>query len=271
MSASPLAASGRRREVRVTEHDRRATGPSTEEVDLDRPRRASEIPSVVHLSGSDRVPARLTLVLVVFVTLAIVKPWPNGPGERPRPAPVLPPPPTAAPTRDPLSAVRDDCQDPPGWRTYSRESWSGGQLRSWRSLQPTTAASSPLDPAIPTIPFVAAVLELGFCAPWTGAERPPDGAGVRAWQILPEASRGEGRQAAPIQLQPVGRTLTLPFGGLFRPPAGSDAGRWPPGTWVFEVVGRGWERWWAAEIGPDGDVSTSGPEPSGARPTEPVP
>jgi hypothetical protein len=254
----------------MTEQDRRPIGPSTEDVDPDRPRRASELPSVVHLSGADRIPGRLTLVLVVFIALAIVKPWPSGPGERPRPAPVLPPP-TAVPSVDPLDAVRDDCQEPPGWRTYSREAWSRGQLRSWRSLQPATSATSPLDPAIPAVPFVAAVLELGFCAPWTYPERPADGAIVRAWRILPEISRGEGRRAAPIELRAVGTTLTLPYGGLFRPPAGSDGTRWPAGTWVFEVAGPGWERWWAAEIEPDGESSAIGPEPSGAPPAKPVP
>jgi hypothetical protein len=254
----------------VTEHDRRANEPSTEEVDPDRPRRASELPSVAHLAATDRVPGRLTLVLVVFVAVAIVKPWPSGPGERPPPAPVLPPP-AATASVDPLNLIRADCQDPPGWRTYSREAWSRGQLRSWRTLEPATSASSPLDPVIPSVPFVAAVLELGFCAPWTGVERPPDGATVRAWQILPEISRGEGRRASQIRVQPVGTTLTLPYGGLFRPPAGPDGNRWPAGRWVFEVAAPGWERWWAVEIEPQGDPSVTGPEASGAGPAEPVP
>ena len=253
----------------MTEHQRRATGPSTEEVRPDGTRPGGT-PPLVRLAGGDRVAGRLSLVLGLFLALAIVKPWPSGPGERPRPNPVVPTP-TATPSVDPLDVVRADCQEPPSWRTYSREAWDRGQLRSWRSLEPAARASSPLDPSIPTVPFVATVLELGFCAPWTGPERPPAGATVQAWQIQPEVSRGEGRQAAPIVLRPVGASLTLPYGGLFRPPPGSDAGRWPPGTWVFEVSGPGWERWWAADIKPVDESVASSPSVSGGPPPQPVP
>lgn len=254
----------------MTEHDRRGTGPSTEEVGPDDGTRPGGTPSVVRLAGGDRVAGRLTLVLGLFLALAIVKPWPSGPGERPRPNPVVPTP-TPIASVDPLDVVRADCQEPPSWRTYSREAWNRGLLRSWRSLDPTTHASSPLDPAIPVVPFVATVLELGFCAPWTGPERPPTGATVRAWQILPEISRGEGRRTAPIVLRPVGTTLTLPYGGLFRPPPGPDATRWPPGTSVFEVAGPGWERWWAAEIEPTDESIPGSPLPAGGAPPQPVP
>jgi hypothetical protein len=254
----------------VTEDDRRETGPSTVEVRPDVLSRRTSTPSVVRLAGGDRVAGRLTLVLGLFLAVAIVKPWPSGPGERPRPNPVAPTP-TAIPSIDPLDIVRADCQEPPSWRTYSREAWDRGQLRSWRSLEPATRASSPLDSSIPVVPFMATVLELGFCAPWTGSERPPPGATVRAWQILPEISRGEGRREVPIPLRGVGTTLSLPYGGLFRPPPGADGTRWPPGTWVFEVAGPGWERWWAAELEPADDRLPSGRSASGGAPPQPVP
>jgi hypothetical protein len=238
----------------VTEDDRRETSPSTVEVRPDVLSRRTGTPSVVRLAGGDRVAGRLTLVLGLFLALAIVKPWPGGPGERARPNPVAPTP-TAVPSVDPLDIVRADCQEPPSWRTYSREAWDRGQLRS----------------SIPVVPFMATVLELGFCAPWTGSERPPAGATVRAWRILPEISRGEGRRAMPIPLRGVGTTLSLPYGGLFRPPPGADGTRWPPGTWVFEVAGPGWERWWAAELESAVDRLPSGPSASGGEPPQPVP
>lgn len=249
-----------------------ASSPSTEELVGVGEGSSSRGPAVVRLAGRDRMPGRLTALLVIFVVVAIIKPWPAGGGDRPVMNPDVPPAPTATPTEDPLNAIRADCQDPPGWRTYSREAWSRGELRSWRSLQPATTASSPLDAQLPVVPFVAAVLELGFCAPWSGPERPPDGATVHVWQVVPPGSTlGTRSGAVELSLRGASSTLRLPFGRMFLPPDGVRGERaWPPGRYVFEIAGSGYERWWAVAIEP-GDHPTGSDDRGGRAPSQPVP
>jgi len=223
--------------------------------------------TLVRFGSPDRGPGLLLAVLALFVAIAVIKPWPaSGPPAAPRLA--VPPPPTVAPTADPLAGIRVDCQDPTGWRVFSRESWARGILRSWRTLDPLVAASGPLDPAIPDLPIGPGILALGYCAVWSGAAEPPDGATPRAWVLT-----ASGGAAQPIQLVPASTTLHPPLGGLYAPPPGrsvpprpaatvSPAGSaqpgeppagptWAPGTYVFEMTAPAYQRWWAVTILPD--------------------
>ena len=49
-------------------------------------------------------------------------------------------------------------------------------VRSWKSFVPAYGASGPPDPEIPMIPVGARIDALGYCSPWSDAERPPAGA-----------------------------------------------------------------------------------------------
>src|SRR4029079_17326399 len=98
--------------------------------------------TLVRMGGAGRRTTVPAAAIAGFVRVAIVKPWPSGT------APVFSfrpgtPPPTEAPSADPLAALRLDCQDPPGWRIFSREVWPGGVLRSWRSMIPLAGPATP--------------------------------------------------------------------------------------------------------------------------------
>jgi len=205
--------------------------------------------TLVRMEGAGRRTTVLAVAIAVFVAVAIVKPWPSGtaPGFSFRPGT---PPPTEAPSADPLAALRLDCQDPPGWRIFSREVWPGGVLRSWRSMIPVAGPTTPLNPAIPVIPISPDIAALGYCAPWAGPERPPDDVEVRIWWV-----RGGATGAAGVrQVEPASASVTLrpPLGALYAAPpsSGLDPFLWPPGTFVFELATPGYERWWGVRIQP---------------------
>lgn len=188
----------------------------------DRPERPPHAPTtLVRIAGGDRRPGLIVAIVAIFLAVALIKPWPAA-APRP-PADVRTPPPTEQPTADPLAAIREDCQDPPSWRVYSRERWPGGVLRSWRTLEPIAAASGPLDPAIPVVPTVPDVLALGFCAPWAPPERPPDDAALRIWSLV--AGRPPASSVVPVALtvRRASPTLELPLGALLAPPESTVA------------------------------------------------
>jgi hypothetical protein len=205
--------------------------------------------TLVRMEGAGRRTTVLAVAIAVFVAVAIVKPWPSGtaPGFSFRPGT---PPPTEAPSADPLAALRLDCQDPPGWRIFSREVWPGGVLRSWRSMIPVAGPTTPLNPAIPVIPISPDIAALGYCAPWAGPERPPDDVAVRIWWVR----TGATGSADVRQVEPASASVTLrpPLGALYAAPpsSGLDPFLWPPGTFVFELATPGYERWWGVRIQP---------------------
>jgi hypothetical protein len=260
--------------------------------DVARPRstwRASS-PSMIQLGRAGRPPGILAVAIVLFVAIAIVKPWPQT--LRP-PAPVEPPRavaarPTPQPTADSLAALRSHCEEPLGWRVYSIERWADQTLRIWRSLQPAVSAVDATDPGIPAIPLGPAVELVGYCSPWDGAERPPADSRLIAWLVPPGASAA---RATPLDLELIAPRPGSVLGGLFgspmanresvsagptptarseRPPAsGGDAAGsapsagtagpsgapeataiWPGGHVVFELVAPSWQRWWAVDIPP---------------------
>ena len=258
--------------------------PSTREGDERSPDNPAELgirqagPSLIQLGRAGRPPGILAGALILFVAIAILKPWPET--ARP-PAPIQPRLATGAeatpqPTADPLAELRGHCEQPLGWRVYSIERWTDQTLRIWRSLEPAPAAIDPTDPRIPAVPLGPAVELAGYCSPWDGPERPPAGTRLLAWSI--EAGTGAGR-AKPIELDVVAPHPPSALGALLGPPAtsippsarptagsgsppraspGIGAGPlaspqsrtaiWPSGHFVFELVAPGWQRWWAIDV-----------------------
>ncbi len=222
-------------------------------------RRPAASPStMVRTAGAGRGPSLIVVAVVVFLAIAFVKPWPGAGAPRPTSIPRAPAP-SERPSLDPLAAVRVDCQEPPSWRIFSRERWPGGTLRSWLSLVPSASAIQPLDPSLAVMPMTPEVEALGFCAPWSGAERPPDDAVVEAWAIVDDDSAGRAvRSALPLTLRSASLTLHPPLGALFEPPVVPGRMRtdlWPPGTYVMSVVGTSFRRSWALRIAATDAVS----------------
>jgi hypothetical protein len=239
-------------------HEEPTPGPAR------RPRPADGLSTLARIGGPDRGPGLLVAAIAIFVVVAVIKPWPGGGAARPT-APPGTPPPTARPSADPLALIRTDCQDPPGWRIFTREPWAGGLLRSWRSLEPITAASGPLDSAIPLVPISPEVLALGYCAPWTQPETPPADVRVQVWAIVPGPPVG-GPDARALVLRSASPSLHPPLGALYAPPVAAEApadgptpALWPAGAYVFELTAAGYERWWAVRVVEDAHPPASSP------------
>ena len=238
----------------------------------DRARRGSATP-VVQLGSAGRAPFVLAGLTAAFLVVAIVKPWPAATSpavEMVRASPT----PTAAPSADPLQVVRRECQEPPGWRTYTQERWSEGTLHAWTTVTPAEGHHAPIEDGIPTVPYGTEVLGLGFCTPYTTAgQRPPDGAAVHVWRVEGAEDVGGTPRAELLMVTSAVPGLDLPYGALFGPPIGnprSEPGHWAPGRYVFEIVGpgAGYDRWWAVQIDPPlHPIASAGPAASG----QPVP
>lgn len=216
------------------------------------------------IAGRDRGSAIGAGLIAVFLVVALVKPW-SAPDDDPGPRPVgradAGVAQTPAPTPD-LSDLRAHCQEPLGWRVYSRENWSGQAVRAWRSVEPVVLADGPLDPRIPVVQLGSGIEALGYCSPWTGAERPPAGATVAAWRLAPTRRGGDPFEALILETIDPQRPTVLGalYGGLPGTPSGSSPGPvgagagsdrpagWPAGRFVFRVVGPDWERWWAVDV-----------------------
>ena len=227
---------------------------------------------LVRIGGHDRGPGLIFAAVAIFLAVALLKPWPAETGRAPDAAPQPRPVPTERPSVDPLDAVRLDCQEPLGWRTYSRERWSEGTLRSWRSIEPVRLVATPLDPEIPAVPVGPNVEALGYCAPWRGPERPPDEVNVLAWRI-DEDGAGVSR-ATLLSLRRLGPTLRPPLGALYAPPVvgrGGGGDVWPPGTYVFAVEGGDYVRWWRVLVGEARSVTNASQAPPRAGAVSPVP
>jgi hypothetical protein len=240
----------------------------------------------VRIVGRDRWPVALAGLIGLFLIGALVKPR-LGPGDVPpafEPAAGVPSAPDRSIGPDLLAGLRDHCQEPLGWRVYSREIWLGRPVRTWRSVEPVNGASGPADPAIPIVPLGPAVDALGYCSPWTGPERPPDDARVSAWHRDDAARGGDGLIVAALRtIAPDEPTaLGALFGGLPQPGAASRASAetssgagagatpglfgWPAGRYVFVLRAADWERWWAVQVArPDGALPGD-PRPSDGAP-----
>jgi hypothetical protein len=130
---------------------------------------------------------------------------------------------------------------------------------------PAHAASGPLDPTIPRVPVTSRQVPLlGYCAPWHGPDRPPDGATVSVWRLTPniwrlapddETSGPVAMLLEPRRVFPQQETI---LGALYAPPSLTGAPpyrglrpieSWPAGVYVFGMAdGESFERWWAVEV-----------------------
>jgi hypothetical protein len=237
--------------------------PGTDEDDDEGHRDAASV--TVRLSPAGRAPVVLAGVIAIFVFLALVKPWGFVGGSPPRPAIRTTPAPTVQASADPLGALRHHCQEPLGWRVYSRERWATTTVRSWRSLEPVSAATGPLDSHIPVVPIGAPVDAVGYCSPWSGAERPPEDARVDGWRIALIDGGDPGLSfAETIRLQRDDPGWPSVLGALYGPPVNrfdpkiTDRVGWPGGRFVFAVRAHGYERWWAVDIEPPAVVRPTG-------------
>ena len=234
------------------------------------------------LTASARIstgPARWRLSLVAvagFLALAVLKPW-GATGPTPH-APVAVAG-SAEPGRqliaaagpdDELADLRSNCDEPFGWRVYSREGpITGMPFRVWSSVTPATSASGPTDPAIPVVQVGPTIEALGYCAPWRGPDAPPENVAVAAWELEPGPGPDDPGTARPLSLVAVAPARPSQFSGLYhehdpsRPSAshGPDE-TWPHGRYVFRVSADGWARWWAVEVSHPWASSSPTPSPS---------
>lgn len=253
-----------------------ADAPDREPAD----RRAGErcrAPAVVRIAGPGRAPALLSALILVFVVGALLKPW--APATRPqRLVQGATPQPTEVSSSvepDFLAGLRAQCEEPDGWRVYSRGGFLDLAVRVWRSVEPATAAAGPLDPAMPLIQVGVVNEAVGYCAPWTGAERPPDVSLVSAWRLAPDAGGSPAAIAIPLVRVAPDRASVL--GALYAGPvdgsgpAGGTARGWPLGRYVFAVRSPAWERWWAVDISAPSPVPAPAPSPARSLIPSPAP
>ena len=127
---------------------RRGAGPDTPPMTEESGRPTA----TVRIGGRDPWPLWIGGLIAIFLGLAVAKPWVVGgpagfPAATPSAANV-----TVAPSLgpDPLAALREHCQEPLGWRVYSREAWNGRTVRTWSSVEPAHSATGPRDPTIPS-------------------------------------------------------------------------------------------------------------------------
>lgn len=231
----------------------RPDGPGEGGGDIDG--RPSEAPVTVRLATRGRGPEIVSVLIAVFVTLALVKPWSDGPGA-PHPTPRVTAAPVQVPSIDPLAGLRRNCEQPVGWRVYSRERWAKLSVRSWKSLDPAHGAGGPLDSGIPVLTLPAQIDALGYCSPWTGGERPPSDALVSAWRIRSVRMFTAESTAEPIRLQAADPGWPSVLGALYGPPVNrfdSNAVEtigWPGGRYVFAIRAPAFERWWGVDVVP---------------------
>jgi hypothetical protein len=195
--------------------------------------------------------------IVVALVVAILKPW-GTVGEPVLPIEVIRSAPSGAssvssrPTPRPTPDVARElvaalCLEPNGWRLYATERWSDRLVRSWKSIEPLAAADGPADPGIPQFPEASrAVLTLGYCAPVTGAERPPGPTTTTIYRLTNEdgSQGGDPRWEIidPARVQPADEPSQL--GGAWAPPDSGEtaaassrsASGWPGGTYVFRIA-----------------------------------
>jgi hypothetical protein len=222
--------------------------------------------ATVRIGGVERLAPLIAAALATFLALGLLKPWSATPGATPSPAFGPPGNAAATPSAD-LGSLPEHCQDPLGWRVYTREQWPAQDVRTWRAIVPASVApDGPLDAALPVMPILSRIEALGYCSPWAGPERPPDASRLTVWRII---GSGGDRSATPITTHLVAPAPASVLGVLLAPPPsvrpGDSSRLWPDGEFVFALRGGDWERWWAVDVAIP--VLAASPRSPGASPS----
>lgn len=188
------------------------------------------------------------VLLAGFLLLAIVKPWGEEAAARwadrspsPSPSAVATPTPTAEPVLDRTEAIAAQCRAPNGWRVVTHQQWQDRDLRIWWAVVPVTVRSA-WDPSIPIVSITAdSILELGYCAPLAGPDRPVSDASVGVWRMDPLT-----RSAEPLALERIAPDFEEALVAIYAPPGsnGRIPTLWPAGRYLFAVDGR----WFGVEL-----------------------
>jgi len=226
---------------------------------------------------SPAVPVSVALI-VAFLGLAIVKPWggtasplrDHSRSPAPRSAAADQPSGAAGPTPvvDRETAIADECHAPYGWRIVTNERWQGREVRIWWAVSPVTSKSA-FDPTIPYLSIVSdAILQLGYCAPLFGPDRPSSTEAVGIWRIDPGAQTAEAIH--PTRIAPPFEDSLV---AIWAPPGSATAGEesWPTGRYVFGVGGR----WFGVDLrildrSPSGSASPGAAGSPGAGRSSPI-
>lgn len=196
----------------------------------------------VATAGSSRLVAVGTTAALVFIVVALLKPW-NALAPQPAqttslaaaqsPASISVP--TASPSADPqlLAALnRRQCQSGAGWRLVSEATNQFGPLRTlWFVDQLAQTAREAVDSA----PQLRAgeVSAIGFCTPGaTQQQRAALAAKVSLWRA------GTAGRPDMLERGRVSDQLLARLGEVYEaaPLALSSDGSWPPGTYLFRVA-----------------------------------
>jgi hypothetical protein len=204
----------------------------------------------------DRVIRPLSAVVVLFVLLAILKPWGGRDHEAAiaTPAPSTPLEQAAASAASPVAVAAAEPSAGPGqipcsgvgWEVVSLDRLADWTVRTWQPALPI-AANGPLDPAIPDLALDSPrVLGLGSCRPGAAsADAEASGATVEPIGAVWRLARG---RAVLVPIEPLVATgaAATPRGlaALYRPSA--SPAMWSPGRYVLEL-------------------RTGGPDPTGPR------
>src|SRR5438876_270791 len=172
--------------------------------------------------------------ILAFFGLAIIKPWggtasplrDHSRSPAPRSAAADQPSGAAGPTPvvDRETAIADECHAPYGWRIVTNERWQGREVRIWWAVSPVTSKSA-FDPTIPYLSIVSdAILQLGYCAPLFGPDRPSSTEAVGIWRIDPGAQTAEAIH--PTRIAPPFEDSLV---AIWAPPGSATAGEesWP--------------------------------------------
>jgi len=220
------------------------------------------------VGGADPSPVLFAAAFVVFILLAIAKPWETpGPAiESGRPddaralAVAAAPLNRSSPARsEGAAAVSELCAGSGTWRTAAVETWRGRTVRVWRAIDPGPA-SRPLDPAIPAVPAMGeSIPAIGYCAPTSGPEQPLGASRVHAWWV-------DGDAVQALQLRQIAPVAVSSYGGVFGPPANlGSTSTWPNGRVVFryEELATGTSMWFAIEVNRTKEDPSAPPQSSG--------
>ena len=192
---------------------------------------------------------------IAVIAVLVVKPWDlaRPPDPASAPAAVAPVPGAIAPTvvrqepapdrvELPGAPAAGVCLDAGAWLVSSVERDRGLVVRIWRAMPTATVVSGPTDARIPEVLVRSdQLLELGWCAPYRGPDRPVPPAAMHAWRL-------EDGTATALDLVPTGAGAASLLGARY-PSAGGTAANWRSGTYVFgHRSGDGREHWFRVRI-----------------------